>query len=77
MPQINNHKQTRILILRVGALGDTVCATSIIEPLRHHYGNNTIIDWVAKAQVGKLDNCQTKQCMYNVKPHDVLDALNI
>lgn len=54
MSQTNKHGQTRVLVLRAGALGDTVCASSIIEPLRHHYGENVIIDWVAKAGIGQL-----------------------
>ena len=48
-----NHP-TRILVIRAGALGDTAYASSIIEPLRRTYGENTIIDWVAKAGIGKL-----------------------
>ena len=44
----------RILVIRAGQLGDTVFATSIIKPLRHHFGENTIIDWVAKSGMGKI-----------------------
>jgi ADP-heptose:LPS heptosyltransferase len=45
---------TRILVIRAGQLGDTAYASSIIEPLRNHYGTDTIIDWVAKAGLGKI-----------------------
>lgn len=41
-------------MIRAGALGDTAYASSIIEPLRHTYGSDVIIDWVAKAGIGKL-----------------------
>lgn len=44
----------RILVIRAGALGDTAYASSIIEPLRHLYGKDVCIDWVAKAGIGKL-----------------------
>ncbi|WP_455197618.1 glycosyltransferase family 9 protein, partial [Kaarinaea lacus] len=44
----------KVLVIRAGALGDTAYASSIIEPLRHQYGNDVIIDWVAKSGVGKL-----------------------
>ncbi len=44
----------RILVIRAGQLGDTVCASSIIEPLRHHYGHDVVIDWVAKAGIGQV-----------------------
>ena len=45
---------TRILVIRAGQLGDTAYASSIIEPLRHHYGEDTIIDWVAKSGIGTI-----------------------
>jgi ADP-heptose:LPS heptosyltransferase len=45
---------TRILVIRAGQLGDTAYASSIIEPLRHHYGESTVIDWVAKAGIGTI-----------------------
>ncbi len=45
---------TRILVIRAGALGDTVCATSIIEPLRIEFGEDVEIEWVAKAGMGAL-----------------------
>ena len=45
---------TRILVIRAGQLGDTVCAASIIEPLRSHFGKSVVIDWVAKAGIGKI-----------------------
>ncbi len=45
---------TRVLVIRAGQLGDTVCASSLIEPLRHHYGDDVLIDWVAKAGIGQV-----------------------
>ncbi|MEJ2143442.1 MAG: glycosyltransferase family 9 protein [Gammaproteobacteria bacterium] len=54
MSQANKHEPTRVLVIRAGALGDTVCASSIIEALRHHYGDDVIIDWVAKSGIGQL-----------------------
>ncbi|MGI9301946.1 MAG: glycosyltransferase family 9 protein [Gammaproteobacteria bacterium] len=38
----------RVLIIRVGLLGDTVMATHVIEPLRRHFGGKLRVDWVAK-----------------------------
>lgn len=49
-----NDKRTRVLVIRAGQLGDTVCASSIIEPLRHMYGQDVLIDWVAKSGIGRL-----------------------
>lgn len=44
----------RVLVIRAGQLGDTVCASSIIEPLRHMFGSALEIDWVAKAGIGRI-----------------------
>jgi len=44
----------RVLVIRAGQLGDTVCASSIIEPLRQQYGNNLIIHWVCKTGMASL-----------------------
>jgi ADP-heptose:LPS heptosyltransferase len=49
-----NDKVSRVLVIRAGQLGDTVCASSIIEPLRHRYGESVTIDWVAKAGIGRV-----------------------
>ncbi|MCG6970386.1 MAG: glycosyltransferase family 9 protein [Gammaproteobacteria bacterium] len=49
-----NDKVSRILVIRAGQLGDTVCASSIIDPLRHQYGETVTIDWVAKAGIGRV-----------------------
>jgi ADP-heptose:LPS heptosyltransferase len=49
-----NDNVSRILVIRAGQLGDTVCASSIIEPLRHRYGASVCIDWVAKAGIGRV-----------------------
>ncbi|UCE89923.1 MAG: glycosyltransferase family 9 protein [Pseudomonadota bacterium] len=45
---------TRVLVIRAGQLGDTVCASSIIEPLRHMFGTDVVVDWVAKAGIGRI-----------------------
>jgi len=50
----DNANNTRVLVIRAGQLGDTVCASSIIEPLRHRYGDSVRIDWVAKAGIGRV-----------------------
>lgn len=47
-------KQTRVLIIRCGALGDLVFSTSIIEALREKFGEKVIIDWVATPLGKKL-----------------------
>ena len=44
----------RILVIRAGQLGDTVFAASIIKPLRNHFGDDTVIDWVAKSGMGNI-----------------------
>jgi len=36
----------KVLIIRCGALGDLVYATSIIDALKNEYGENTLIDFV-------------------------------
>lgn len=54
MDSVNKTDPKRILVLRAGALGDTVFSSSIIPALRHHFGDDVIIDWVAKQHIGKL-----------------------
>jgi len=44
----------KILILRAGQLGDTVWASSIIEPLRKQFGQHIRIHWAAKSGIGNL-----------------------
>lgn len=44
----------RILVIRAGALGDTVFGSSIIPALVNHFGNDVIIDWVAKKNIGRV-----------------------
>jgi len=51
---MTNRKAMRALVIRAGQLGDTVCATSIIEPLRLQYGNDLVIDWVCKLGMASL-----------------------
>ena len=43
-----------ILIIRCGALGDLIYATSIIDALKLEYGQDTIIDFVSASGVGTL-----------------------
>jgi ADP-heptose:LPS heptosyltransferase len=52
MPTLNEVK--RALILRCGALGDLVYATSIIDALRAQYGEKIIIDLITTPGSGKL-----------------------
>ena len=44
----------RILIVRCGALGDLVYATSVIDALRYEYGEDTVIDFVTTPGSGTL-----------------------
>lgn len=44
----------RILIIRCGALGDLVYATSVIDALRYQFGEDTIIDFVCTPGSGTL-----------------------
>lgn len=52
MPTLPDIK--RILILRCGALGDLVYATSIIDALVMEYGENVAIDFITTPGSGKL-----------------------
>ncbi len=54
MSERKNKKAIRVLVIRAGQLGDTVFAASIINPLRSHFGENVVIDWVAKEGIGKV-----------------------
>lgn len=51
---INERK--RILVIRCGALGDLVYATSVIDALKLQFGNDTIIDFVCTPASGTLFN---------------------
>ncbi|MBD3809452.1 MAG: glycosyltransferase family 9 protein [Sulfuricurvum sp.] len=44
----------RVLILRCGALGDLVYATSVIDALRAQFGEEIIIDFITTPSSGKL-----------------------
>jgi len=44
----------RFLVIRCGALGDLVYATSIIEAIKKEYGDNSIINFVCTPGSGKL-----------------------
>ena len=47
-------QKKRLLIIRCGLLGDTVDATSVIEPLISHFGNDIEINWVSRPGVCDL-----------------------
>ncbi len=44
----------KILVIRCGLLGDTVDATSVIEPLIEMYGGDIEIHWVSKPFISEL-----------------------
>jgi len=44
----------RVLIIRCGALGDLVYATSVIDALKMEFGDNTLIDFVCTPGSGTL-----------------------
>ena len=44
----------KVLIIRCGALGDLVYATSVIDALKAQYGENTIIDFVSTPGSSKI-----------------------
>ena len=44
----------KVLVIRCGLLGDTVDATSVIEPLIELYGSNVEIHWVSKPGISDL-----------------------
>ena len=44
----------KVLIIRCGLLGDTIDATSVIEPLIEIYGSGIEIHWVSKPGIGDL-----------------------
>ncbi len=50
----------RVLIIRCGALGDLVYATSVIDALKLEFGNDTIIDFVCTPGSGTLFNVDTR-----------------
>ena len=52
MPTLKDVK--RILILRCGALGDLIYATSVIDALRMQYGETVIIDFITTPSIAKL-----------------------
>ena len=47
-------KKKRVLIIRCGLLGDTVDATSVIEPLIDYFGKNLEIFWVSRPGICDL-----------------------
>jgi len=44
----------KVLVIRCGLLGDTVDATSVIEPLVEHFKNQVDIHWVTKPGISDL-----------------------
>jgi ADP-heptose:LPS heptosyltransferase len=46
----------KVIIIRCGALGDLVYATSVIDALRAEFGNDTIIDFVSTPGTGMVFN---------------------
>lgn len=58
MPILGNVK--RALILRCGALGDLVYATSVIDALRAQYGEDIIIDFITTPGTAKLFEYDTR-----------------
>ena len=50
----------KVLVIRCGLLGDTVDATSVIEPLREIYGSNLEIHWVSKPGIYDLFKCDKR-----------------
>ena len=68
----------KVLVIRCGLLGDTVDATSVIEPLLEYFGKNTEIYWVSKPGVSELfkyDSRVTK--VYSLKHTKLPFYLNI
>jgi ADP-heptose:LPS heptosyltransferase len=45
---------TKVLIIRCGALGDLVYATSVIDAMKKQFGEDTIIDFVSTPGTAKL-----------------------
>jgi len=52
MPLLTDVK--RVLILRCGALGDLIYATSVIDALRMQYGEDILIDFITTPSIAKL-----------------------
>lgn len=55
---MNNHTIKRVLVIRSGALGETIFALPVVDALRAQYGDNVRIDWVgtpAASALFKLD----------------------
>ena len=50
----------KILVIRCGLLGDTVDATSVIEPLIEMYGGDIEIHWVSKPFISELFKCDSR-----------------
>ena len=47
-------QKKRVLVIRCGLLGDTVDATSVIEPLIENFENNVEINWVSRPGIRDL-----------------------
>jgi ADP-heptose:LPS heptosyltransferase len=58
MPKLDSVK--RVVVLRCGALGDLVCATSVIDALRAEYGDTVSIDFVCTPAAATLFEYDTR-----------------
>ena len=65
-------QKKRVLVIRCGLLGDTVDATSVIEPLIEHFGNDVEINWVSRPGI-----CDLFKHDYRVKKVFVLKHTNL
>ena len=55
----------KVLIIRCGLLGDTIDATSVIEPLIEIYGSGIEIHWVSKPGIGDLFKYDSRSSKHN------------
>jgi heptosyltransferase-2 len=44
----------RVLVIRIGRLGDTIMATAVIEPLRQTFGTDVLIDFAVSPGAGEM-----------------------
>lgn len=47
-------KPTRVLVIRIGRLGDTILATPVIEALQQYYGETVLVDFVTSTGASAL-----------------------
>ena len=58
----------KVLVIRCGLLGDTVDATSVIEPLIEVYGPDVDIHWVSKPGISDLFKYDERICLLYTSP---------